>query len=149
MAISVNALGYYALTLWANTFDVSAPELRAYYKATYGDLGIDSLGRLMQGLNTTAVTNAMEDVGDNVKDLARPTMADLNAALLKASGQTPSFVDAAVGAVGDTVEAAGSILKIGSFVTIIGVAGLAFFLYKSGILKDIVGGYAKAWIPKN
>ena len=145
--------GIYVLTVWSNAAQVDRAKLIQNIQNNYGDEYIESLGKGSAGINFGVLQTEIQNIIDSGASAESPTMADINGAIVKTAGYTPSALEVLGDVIGKnavkvsnaTVEGAGEILgaaKTGlvgllNFLPIILiVGGIAYLAWNTGILKN-------------
>jgi len=137
--------GYYVLTIWANAGGANPPDVRSYFKNTYGEDTLANVGQATAGLNFASLEAAFKDEIDAGASPAQPTLADINSGLLKVGGELPSVFSTVKDVVSEDASAVASFsltsLKVLAVVAIVG--GIAYILYTTGAFRHVAAKAAK------
>lgn len=147
--------GYYVLTTWASAADSSAPIVRSNFQKTYGDDGLETLGRAQVGINYASLKTEFTRMIDRGSSRESPSPGELYTALMKVGGQTENAAMALLKNLGKNLTAvsnqvistsgnvlgaaeSGVLTTLRNLPILIGVVLIGGLIIYSGALRELV-----------
>jgi uncharacterized ion transporter superfamily protein YfcC len=129
--------GLYFFTLWADVAGVSGATLRQWAVENFGESYITDLGKFNRGINFGELKKQFQESIDGGASRTMPTRADINGALIKAAGYTPSVFSVTADVIKEDAAAIADFslasLKVLAVVAIVG--GVAYILFTTGAFR--------------